>query len=188
MKVFDFDNTLYRGESAVDFALFMIRYKPRIILWLPKIFWNLLKYKLCLIRQDNMEAQIDRFLQSCLPDPDTVHRLVRQFWKQHLHKLNAGLIRKIGKDDAIITAGPSFLLDPIQKRLGTSNLLCSEVDLSGKHVLYLNFGSRKVQRYRARFGSAALHVFYTDSYNDRALMDIAESVYLVRKGAVKRIK
>ena len=37
MIVFDFDNTLYRGESSVDFALFMIRYNPRIILWLPKI-------------------------------------------------------------------------------------------------------------------------------------------------------
>lgn len=188
MKVFDFDNTLYRGESSVDFALFMIRYNPRIILWLPKIFWNLLKYKLCLIRQKNIEAQIDRFLQSCLPDPDTVHRLVREFWKHHRHRLNAGLLRIIRKDDAIITTGPSFLLYPIQKQLGTSNLLCSEVDLSGKRVMHLNFGSRKVQRYRAKFGSAALHVFYTDSYNDRALMDIAESVYLVRKSSVMRIK
>ena len=86
MKVFDFDNTLYHGESAVDLAMYMIRHNRRIIRWVPYIFWNLLKYKLCLIRQDNMEAQIDRFLQSCLPDPDTVHRLVRQFWKQHLNE------------------------------------------------------------------------------------------------------
>ena len=72
MNVFDFDNTLYHGESAVDFAVFMIRSNPKIILWMPKIFWNLLKYKLCLVNKDNMEAQIDRFMQSCLQDQEAL--------------------------------------------------------------------------------------------------------------------
>ena len=46
MKVFDFDNTLYHGESAVDLAIFMIKNNKKIILYLPKIFINLIKYKL----------------------------------------------------------------------------------------------------------------------------------------------
>lgn len=187
-KVFDFDNTLYRGESAVDFALFMIRSKRKIILWLPKIFWNLLKYKLCLVKQDDMEVQIDRFLQSCLPEPEDLRLLVRRFWKSHIRKLDSGIIGRIKPEDAIVTAGPAFLLLPVRKQLGTANLLCSEVDLTRKRVLYLNFSDHKVQRYRERFGQTPVEAFYTDSYNDRAMMQIAEKVYLVRKGNVRRIR
>ena len=187
-KIFDFDNTLYRGESAVDFALFMIRSNRKIIFWLPKIFWNRLKYKLCLVKKDNMEAQIDRFLQSCLPEPENLRRLVRQFWKLHIRKLDSGMISRINPEDVIITAGPAFLLFPIRKQLGTANLLCSEVDLSRKRVLYLNFSDHKVQRYRERFGQTPVKAFYTDSYNDRAMMQIAEKVYLVQKGNVRRIR
>ncbi len=166
----------------------MIRSNRKIIFWLPKIFWNLLQYKLCLVKKDNMEAQIDRFLQSCLPEPENLRRLVRQFWKLHIRKLDSGMISRINPEDVIITAGPAFLLLPIRKQLGTANLLCSEVDLSRKRVLYLNFSDHKVQRYRERFGQTPVKAFYTDSYNDRAMMQIAEKVYLVQKGNVRRIR
>ena len=49
MKVFDFDNTLYHGESSVDLALYMIRTNKKIIKYLPSIFINLIKYKLCMV-------------------------------------------------------------------------------------------------------------------------------------------
>lgn len=188
MNVFDFDNTLYCGESSVDFALFMIRSNRRIIFWLPKIFWNLLKYKLCLVKKDDMEAQIDRFLQSCLPELEVLHRLVRRFWKTHIHKLNAGILCKIKPEDAIVTAGPSFLLYPIQKQLGTSHLICSEVDLKRKKVLYLNFGERKAKRFREWYGQTEIDAFYTDSYYDSAVMALAKQVFLVKKGKVRRIR
>lgn len=188
MKVFDFDNTLYRGESAVDFVLFMIRCNRKILFWLPKIFWNLLKYKLCLIKKDNIEAQIDRFLQSCLPEQDVLLPLVRQFWRTHLHKLDTGMTAKVMPEDVIVTAGPDFLLRVLQKKLGTTHLLCSEVDLKQKKVIYLNFADHKVRRYRETYGETAIDAFFTDSYNDRAMMDCAKRVYLVKKGRVRRIR
>lgn len=188
MKVFDFDNTLYHGESAVDFALFMLRRENKIILWLPKIFWNLLKYKLCLVRREGMEAQLDRFMQCCLPDAETVRRLVKQFWKSHSRKLNTALICRIAPDDIIITASPDFLLLPIQTLLGTSNWICSEVDLVQKSVIDLNFSERKVQRFRKRYGNAEIHAFYTDSYYDSAMIKLAKRAYLVKKGRARRIK
>ena len=56
MKAFDFDNTLYRGESTVDLLIYVIRKNKRIALWMPVIFWNLIKYKLCIISGERMEA------------------------------------------------------------------------------------------------------------------------------------
>ena len=72
MNAFDFDNTLYRGESSVDLAIFMIRNNKKIILWLPKIFINLLRYKLCLISRERIEELINSFMQNVLHDREEV--------------------------------------------------------------------------------------------------------------------
>ncbi|HNZ99808.1 haloacid dehalogenase-like hydrolase [Ruminococcus sp.] len=188
MKVFDFDNTLYNGESAVDLALFMIKRNKRIILWLPRIFWNLLKYKLCLVNRDSMEQTINEFLRVILRDKEELFEQTRQFWRTHSRKLNRNVISRISPDDIIISAGPDFLLRAIKKKLGTSHLLCSEIDYDSKKVIRLNFGENKVKHFRELYGDTAIDSFYTDSYNDRAMMDISDKVFLVSSGRIKRIK
>lgn len=46
MRVFDFDNTIYNGESVFDFYLFSIRYNPAVAKYVPIVVFNLIKYKL----------------------------------------------------------------------------------------------------------------------------------------------
>ena len=187
-NVFDFDNTLYRGESAVDFAFFMMKSNKRILRWLPSIFWNLLKYKFCLVTREKMEKTINVFMKDVLRDSDELFRLAEEFWKTHGNRLDEAMLARIHAGDVILSAGPDFLLKEIGDRLGTSHILCSEVDLSEKKIVYLNFGSNKVKRFREVYGETAIEAFYTDSYNDRALMEISDTVFLVTKGKLKQIK
>lgn len=188
MKVFDFDNTLYHGESAVDFAIFMIRSNKKIILWLPRIIWNLFKYKMCIIKKDKLEIAVNSFLRSCMPDQAELMKQVRSFWSSHEERLDYGVISRISSEDAVVTAGPGFLLKEIINKLGTDHLICSEVDIENKKVVCLNFSDNKVRYYRERFGDAEIDSFYTDSYNDQAMMDISKEVFLVDKGNIKKIK
>ena len=188
MQVFDFDNTLYHGESTVDFAMFMIQHNRRILLWVPRIFWNLLKYKLCLTEQKQMERDIREFLLILIRNEQQLRALVDVFWTQNRHKLNTRLISRIRREDVIVSAAPDFLLDALRPELGDVRLVCSKVDLSRKRLLHLNFGAQKVKRFRALYGNTKIERFYTDSYNDKAMMDIAEKVYLVRPSGICRIK
>lgn len=190
MKAFDFDNTLYRGESTVDLLIYLIRKNKRIALWMPLIFFNLIKYKLCLISGEHMEAIADRFFKAVLLDKAELIRSVEDFWERYSYKLEPAMLGRIGSDDLIITAGPSFLFEPIKDRLGTQNLICSEVDLDEMKLTYLNFSGNKVKRFREVYGERKIDIFYTDSYNDQAMMDISERVYLIKikKRRVKRIK
>ncbi len=98
------------------------------------------------------------------------------------------MLKRISPDDLIITAGPDFLLDGIRKRLGTQNIISSEVDLDRIEILHFNFKDNKVSRFRELYGDAKIDAFYTDSYNDRALMEISDKVFLVKKGKIKRIQ
>lgn len=76
MKAFDFDNTIYRGESSIDLAVYMIRNNKKIILYLPMIFTNLVKYKLCMIGREEMETILNDFCQAVMEDKDEVPRII----------------------------------------------------------------------------------------------------------------
>lgn len=189
MKAFDFDNTIYRGESSIDLAVYMIRNNKKIILYLPMIFTNLVKYKLCMIGRKEMEIILNDFCQAVMGDRDEVPEIIDRFWRTHAHKLNRGILKRISPEDIIITAGPDVLINGIRDRLNTDHIISSEVDLDGRRFTYLNFKDNKLKRYRELYGDRPIDVFYTDSYNDRALMEISDRVFLVKNGVpVKQIK
>ena len=45
MNVYDFDNTIYDGESVLDLFFFYVRRDPALIRYIPKVFHALFKYK-----------------------------------------------------------------------------------------------------------------------------------------------
>lgn len=188
MQVFDFDNTLYRGESAVDLALYMIRNNKKIILYLPKIFVNLIKYKLCLVNKRKMTAAINDFMQNVLSGKDELMDSIKGFWDNNGFKLDKRMLDMIKKDDIIITAGPDFLINGIRDLLNTDHIISSKIDTDKMKVRYLNFGANKVKGYISIYGDKRIDCFYTDSYNDKALMDISDKVFIVKKGRLRRIK
>ena len=188
IKVFDFDNTIYRGESSIDLALYMLRYNKRILLFLPDLLWNLISYKLCIVSREKLERRINDAIKVIVRDREEILRLSRSFWLRNSHKLDEHILRLIDEEDLIITAGPFFLIDAIKHRLNTRNLICSEVDWERREVSYFNFGDNKVKRYRELCGEKKIDRFYTDSFNDKAMMDISERVFIVRNGNIKCIK
>ena len=188
VKVFDFDNTLYRGESSLDFSLFMIRANKRILLYLPVIASNTIRYKLCLVDRQELGDSINKYMKIIVRSKQEMLDLVEAFWAAHSSNLDRNMIARIRPEDIIITAGPDFLLDGIKERLHTQNIISSVVDLDRREILHFNFKDNKVLRFRELYGDRKIDAFYTDSYNDKAMMDISEKVYLIKKGKGKRIK
>ncbi|MCR5601159.1 MAG: haloacid dehalogenase-like hydrolase [Ruminococcus sp.] len=187
MKVFDFDNTIYRGESSVDLALFMIKNNKKILLYLPSVFYNMIKYKLCLVKKEKLLKKINNFMSKIIVDRQELMDSIEQFWKKKLHKLDRDMLKRIKEDDVIITAGPDFLIHGIKKLLNTKNIISSEIDDEKNEMKYFNFGDNKVRRYKEIYGNKRINCLFTDSYNDRALMDIADKVFIVKKGKLKLV-
>lgn len=188
MKVFDFDNTLYRGESSLDFSLYMIHRNKKILLYLPVIFSNAVRYKLCLVGKEELEKTINDYMKILIRSREEILDLVTSFWARNARKLDRRMISLIEPEDVIVTAGPSFLLDGIRSQLRTDHILSSEVDLERKEIIHFNFKDNKVRRFREIYGSRNIDRFYTDSYNDKAMMDISKRVYLVKNGKITRVK
>ena len=126
------------------------------------------------------------FFADVLTNSGNESDLISSFWETHANKLNRRLLVLIEPEDVIMTASPSFLLDGIRSRLNTDQIICTEVDVDEKKITWFNFGENKTVRFRDLYGDRKIDEFYTDSYNDRALMKLARRVYIVKKGIPHR--
>ena len=114
VKVFDFDNTIYKGESSIDFSFYMIRHNKKILRYVPKILISLAGYKLCLLKKEKLESIINDFLFGVLDGTESITAYIGQFWESHAHKLNQAILHLVEPEDVILSASPIILIRGIR--------------------------------------------------------------------------
>ena len=166
MDVYDFDGTLYQGDSTRDFLFWCLRRYPRIAVTLPRSgAFAVACYRFRLVEKTRFKAALYRFL-TFVPD---IEREVERFWVSC--SPNPG--------DLVISAGPEFLLRGVCEQRGLE-LVASRVDPHTGRVLGPNCSNaEKVVRFRQQFGDMPIERFYSDSRNDDPLAKIAREAFLV---------
>lgn len=188
MQAFDFDNTIYKGESSFDFALFVVRHEVRMLKYLPIIIKVLLSYKSEHMNVDEYMNLLNKYVYLVMENKDRILELVDKFWETHERKLYLNMLEKIHFNDVIITTAPDFLMKGIRRRLNTRNILCTKTDMKKGKLVYLNFHENKVKAFKKKYPKKMIKNFYTDSYNDEPFMDFSKNVYLVNHGDITKIK
>ena len=178
MNAYDFDGTLYRGDSSADFCLYALRKKPALAKYLPRIAGAGLKYLRGRIDKTAFKEKIFSFLSSVETGP-----LVDAFWDVHEKKVMPWYAARQKPDDLVISASPEFLIRPIARRLGIRNVIASRVDPDTGRFSGLNcHDEEKVKRLYAEFPDAVIDDFYSDSLSDLPLARLAKRAYFVRGG------
>lgn len=174
MNVYDFDDTIYRGDSTVDFFKWCIKKNPLISLRLLKGGAAFCVYKTKHCSKTYFKEKLYRILQS-IPDIDS---FVEEFWNHHIKNIKQWYLENKKADDVIISASPEFLLAPVCNRLGIT-LLASQVDKDTGFYYGINcYGAEKVRRFRENFNEQ-IDNFYSDSLSDEPLAKIATKAYIV---------
>ena len=179
VNVYDFDGTLYRGDSTVDFWLYCLRRKPVLLRFLPLQVSGAVLYVLHLTDKRGFKERFYSFLRGLDGDPC----LVEEFWDGGMKKIAGWYAEKRRDDDVVISASPEFLLRPVCARLGISRLIASGVEpRTGECTTPNCEGDEKVRRFRAEFGEdARIEEFFSDSKKDMPLAGLADRVFWVRK-------
>lgn len=179
MNVYDFDKTIYAGDSSLDFYLYCIAYQPFILKYLPKQIWGIFLFKLQVITKTQMK---ERFF-SYLEDIKNIDAIVDNFWKKNQHKIYTWYIKQKQHDDVIISASPEFLLQPICEILRIDSLIASKVDKYSGNFLSDNcYGKTKPLFFRQCFPNTIIDCFYSDSFSDKPMAQLAKKSYLIKKG------
>ena len=178
MNVYDFDQTIYHGDSTVDFYLYCVRHRPLMIYSWPGTAAAFVLYQAKIINKTQFKRQMYQFLRAV---GDT-EQLVEKFWDSHINKIKSWYTQDTQReDDVIISASPEFLLRPACRRLGIAHLIASRVDAhTGAYTGVNCWGEEKVRRFREKFGDAQIETFYSDSLSDSPLAEIAQKAWIVR--------
>lgn len=182
MNVYDFDRTIYDGDSTVDFYFFCMRRHKKTVLLLPSLLCAYIKYYLFNIgTKTQFKETMYKFLRFCDADKD-----VEDFWKENTSKVKGWYLKQKRDDDVIISASPEFLLNPCGEKLGF-NVIASKVDKnSGKYSGENCYYNEKVNRYRQVYGTAVIDEFYSDHYSDEPLAKISKEAFIVDKNTITK--
>ena len=176
MNVYDFDGTIYRGDSTADLYFFCLRRTPRMARLWPSLFSAFVKYRLGRTGKTEFKEVMYRFLAT----QDDAEKTVEAFWKTHRGNLKKWYLEQKRPDDLVISASPEFLLRPVCDDLGIS-LIASRVDSrTGKYTGKNCRDEEKVRRFYEEFPGGVIDEFYSDSHADDPLAKIAGKAFFVR--------
>lgn len=180
ISVFDFDGTIYKGDSTIDFFLYSLYKKPFLIRYLPKQIKGFILYLTRRISKTQFKEYFFCFLSGI-----DCEKMVNDFWASNERKIYEWYLVQKNENDIIISASPEFLLRPICERLGIENLIASQVDeLTGIFERENCFGEEKIVRLKEEYKMEKIDRFYSDSENDLPLAKIAEHPYRIKNGEV----
>ena len=189
MNVYDFDETIYDGESSVEFILYYAKTDPKIIKFLPAVFKVFLQYEREKITFDDFlnkyAVQLTEYFKENSVDFD---KLVAKFWDKRMHKIKPFYKEIQKEDDVIITASPEFMMREICSRLGIKHLISTDFDIKTGEIHKACFREGKIDCFREVFLNAEIDDFYTDSLNDRFLFPLAKRVFMVKGKKITQIK
>lgn len=181
MNVYDFDNTIYNGDSTADFYLFSLKRHKKIVLLFPSLILSTIKFYIFKIgTKTDFKEKMYRFLKYC-----DIQKDVNDFWNKNQNKIKKFYINQKNDDDVIISASPKFLLEPMCKKLGIKYLIASEVSTENYKYSGINcHGKEKVRRFYEVFPNSQIHNFYSDSYSDTPLANLADKAFMVKKNNI----
>ena len=177
MDVYDFDGTLYRGDSTADFLKWCMRRYPRVALTLPRtVVAAVACLGLHVIDKTRFKGVLYRFLTR-VPDIETE---VDRFWRARERRIAGPCNPQPG--DLVISGSPEFLLRGVCERRGLS-LIASRVDPHTGRTLGPNCSNEeKVARFRELYPNAKIERFYSNSHSDDPLAQLANEAFMVKGG------
>ena len=182
LNIYDFDGTIYDGDSSVDFFLFCLKKKVSIIKYVFPFLIYAVLYKLGIKTKTQMKEKFFKFLSSF----KNIDDLVLEFWKKNDSKIKKFYLNENHENDVIISASPYFLLKPICDKLKVKDLIASDVDIkTGKFNSSNCHGKEKVVRFKEKYPKATILNAYSDNLSDKPILEAAKCGYLVEKDKIQ---
>lgn len=177
MNAYDFDKTIYNGDSTRDFYIFCLKRHKGIIKTFPALISAFARFY---IFKRGTKTDFKQVMYRFLRYVD-IEKDLYDFWESHKFNMKPWYYDIQKEDDVIISASPEFLLEPICKEIGIKNMMASKVDCHTGIYDGINcHGKEKVRRFYEKFPDGKIEKFYSDSYSDTPLAEISEEAYLVK--------
>lgn len=184
MNGYDFDKTIYDGDSFTAFYFYTLVKRPFLFLIFPVqallVFFHVLK----LISK----KKIKELLMFNLKFFKNKERLVEAFWNKNIINMKDWYLKQRKEDDIIISASPYFLVKCACKKLGIKNVIATDMDINTGKINGKNcWGEEKTVRFEEQFKNIELERFYSDSMSDMPMMKKSKKGFFVSGDKITQI-
>lgn len=188
MNVYDFDNTIYRGETGVDLFLYYLKRDPKLLAAIPWALNCITRYKARLITLDQAIEDYSGVIEDYCRGIEDIDGDIEKFWDKNSCKIKSFYLRQRRDDDVILSACVDVVLEEICRRLNIKNYIATETDVETRKLISFCYRENKVKAFREKYPDAVIENFYTDSYNDKPMIELAQNAFIVKGDKITKIK
>ncbi len=186
VNVYDFDDTIYKGDSGVEFYLYMLRKRFFIV------FISLLKsipVSILYLFKKRSTRDIKDKLFSFIKYVPNLDDYVKSFWDKKECKIKKWYLDQKRDSDVIITANYDFLIKEICNRLNIKNLIATEYDFKTYKIRGIHSrGDGKLQLFNKIYPEYKIDKTYSDSKKDIPLLRAGHPGYVVKDSEIIEYK
>lgn len=180
MNVYDFDGTIYDGDSGVDFMKYIFFKKPIFMTWhLVKSLKYVFLYQLKRISFQELKEYLFSFVSSL----SQLDNLLEEFIEKHKNRMKEYYSQIRKNDDVIISASLDFYLIPLCQKMGFNRVICTKYDVKAGKIIGKNCkNDEKIRRLIEEYGEEVkIENAYGDSKSDIPMLKFAQKGYMIIK-------
>lgn len=185
--LYDFDKTIFNGESGSEFYLFCLVRNPKIIRYFPRQIKYAFRH---FVTHTATLGEMKEAFYACLEAIDA-DKQAELFWQKNYHRINKWFLSRDKSVATIVcSASPLFQIKPVCDRLGVDLIIATDIDKSSGKLNGENCkGEEKIKRIKKAADEYTIRDAYTDNpVSDAPLLSLAtRDKYLVTNGKIKKL-
>ena len=176
MNIYDFDDTIYDGDTNNDIIKFFMKSFPfKVGRSLRKAKKLNKKYKKGKIPFEDVKSAMYSFLG----DIPNVNDYINKFVLMNMNKIKPWYLKNKRDNDVIVTASYDLWIRPFCNKLGIKYVIATRCDENGKIMGKNCKGIEKVNRLKYHLPNIKFMNAYSDSASDIPMLEFAENGYVV---------
>ena len=176
LNVYDFDDTIYDGDSCRDIVKYGLRKHPFITLRALRKANALNKeYEKGLVSFDKVKETLLSFIFEIRNYP----KFINKFVSSHMKKIKPFYNSRKTEHDLIASASYELWISIFARNLGVKYVIATKTDTDG-HIAGPNCkGEEKARKIKQLFPNAKIASAYSDSSVDIPILELASVAYVV---------
>ena len=185
MNIYDFDYTIYDGDSCKDIVLYGLKKHPfKTLKSLIKTNSLNKKYKKGLISFDIVKESLLSFIFKI----NNYEEFVNSFVNTHIHKMKPWYLERKTKNDVIVSASYDLWINKFAHELDIKYAIATKVDSKGKIIGKNCKREEKVRRIKELIGNKKIISAYSDSKADIPMLELTNNSYVVEGNKIYKYK
>lgn len=176
MNVYDFDDTIYDGDTNRDIIMYSLKRHPFMVLKsLSKAKKLNKKYIKGEIEFESVKSAMLSFLFK-LKNRD---EYINTFVNKNIKKIKPWYLKQKNENDIVISASYELWIIPFCKKLGIRYVIGTKTDQNGDIIGKNCKKEEKIRRLVSAIPNAVISTAYSDSSCDEPILALAKQGYVV---------